>query len=172
MKSSFFCTALGCHLCVCEDFYLYMGSVYNSAFSTAMNASHALVKAVQECINVVTREAFAASDATNEKTVLSHRDHLRMTTHFSGMGGAELVGHLAKTTTGLNLKILSQCDVKAEALSAGQVHTNTKMEHVEMSAYVLDQFACFACHLCERIFFTKPMPICHLTFGQVYAIFV
>lgn len=81
-----------------------------------MQTDHPLVDAAKGFLRVGAAEALRSARETNGRPALTHRQHLRLTTCFSGMGGGEMIGWLVAQTTGLDVRLASQCDVIPEAL--------------------------------------------------------
>lgn len=83
-----------------------------------MNSEHPLVQAAWRFLHVARQEAVEYATQLGEPIALLHRDHLRVSTHFSGMGGGELSAFLVAKAVGLPVRLVSQCDITPESMAA------------------------------------------------------
>lgn len=83
-----------------------------------MEPDHPLVAAAHAYLEVIKTEATNAATQAKGHPVLLCREFLRVSTHFSGMGGGELASYLIGSCTGLGMHLIGQCDVAAEARHA------------------------------------------------------
>lgn len=82
-----------------------------------MTPDHPLCVAARNYLRVVAEECTAAAEKAEGNVVLRHREHLRLSTNFSGMGGAEMSSYFAMRSSGLEIRSISQCDIVPEALN-------------------------------------------------------
>jgi hypothetical protein len=82
-----------------------------------MSEGHPLAKALATWMQTAAEVTVDAAKGTGANVALLHRDHVRFSPHFSGMGGAEMAFHLVQRMSGLQARLTSHCDVTAEALN-------------------------------------------------------
>ena len=103
--------------------YIYIFTHFNSliramaASSTSMSPDHPLVKRARVVQSVIKDTCMKFVEASKFNVVLRHRDHLRCSTHFSGMGGGEASCFLAEKASGLHFRCISQCDKTPHAMN-------------------------------------------------------
>ena len=84
-----------------------------------MDENHPLVAGIRRCLQVTREVSFetAAGLQTDSSYPALFREHLRVGTWFTGMGGGEMACFLASSQTGLCFRLVNQCDVTAEAMA-------------------------------------------------------
>lgn len=86
----------------------------------AMDSKHPLAVA-NKWLDVACSTAIAASKEAQSQgaaPVLLYKDCLRMSSCFTGMGGAEFAAYLVGEKTGLRLLSVSHCDVLSDSMKA------------------------------------------------------
>jgi hypothetical protein len=85
-----------------------------------MDASHPLAQANRWLGIACSTSIAAAKRSQNEgqAPVLLHKESLKVSSSFSGMGGAEFSAYLVSRTTGLRMFSVSHCDLVNESLEA------------------------------------------------------
>ena len=126
-----------------------------------MDADHPLVRATRAYLEVVKAEAFDAASESEGNPCLLHSQHLRLGTHFTGFGGGEWAAFLTGRMSGINMRLISQCDITPEAMSVlCRAHT-----YSTFFWYLFENFGthyAVMCHLRAATRFLK------LTFSYIY----
>ena len=88
-----------------------------AASSNSMSLDHPLVKRARISLSMIKDICMRFAEACNFNVVLRHREHLRYSSHFSGMGGGEASCFLAENASGLHFRCISQCDKTSQAMN-------------------------------------------------------
>ena len=94
---------------------LFVSPCRNLTAMPAMDADHPLPRAHRKFMQTALDVARSFARVGHSPALL-HRSHLRLGTHFSGMGGGELACTLVGRALNMDVPILSQCDVTPESL--------------------------------------------------------
>ena len=102
-----------CHLRATGDAHHHMCCLPNSIEFTekAMEANHVLAKALEKFLAAAKGATLASQD-----DVLLKRHYMRVSSHFSGMGGAEFAFFIAGKLFNIDMRLVSSCDVTPECL--------------------------------------------------------
>ena len=83
-----------------------------------MDQQHPLVRAAARYLDTAKEVALTAARNASGHAALTHRRHLRVATHFTGMGGGEHACSLVGASCGLKMHLVGQCDLVPEAMHA------------------------------------------------------
>ena len=84
--------------------------------SDAMTDDHPLARATVKFFECVKAEGLAAAESASGVVALLAKRNLRVSSHFSGMGGAEMAFYKTGKMFDMDIHLVSQCDVTHEAL--------------------------------------------------------
>ena len=79
----------------------------------AMDPQHCLPRALETFLKTATTSALATP---GQDVVLLRKHYLRVSSHFSGMGGAEFAFFIAGKLFDIDMRLVSSCDVTPECL--------------------------------------------------------